>query len=179
MSGIELFALPAILGGGSATLGGVASVAGLLGTGLQIAGSLASADAQSSADKANAAIATQNATIANQQANAQEEQQRRKARQILGQQRAAIGESYGGLLGSGADLYQQSSTNAELDALNIRYEGVLKSRGYQQQAAFDRASASNALSAGYVGAGAALLSGAADYARGYDLRNPKNTRLSQ
>jgi hypothetical protein len=101
----------------------------------------AMAKGQAQADEYNAEIDRQNAVAAQQQANAREEAQRRVARQALGEQRAALSQAGIGLSGSAADIYRQSATNAELDALNIRYEGGLQTRGLLAQSELGRQSA--------------------------------------
>lgn len=101
----------------------------------------AMAKGQAQADEYNAEIDRQNAVAAQQQANAREEAQRRLARQALGEQRAALSQAGIGLSGSAADIYRQSATNAELDALNIRYEGGLQTRGLLAQSELGRQSA--------------------------------------
>lgn len=131
---------------------------------------------QAQAADYNATIQSQNATVARQQAAAREEAQRRRTRQILGEQRAAIGQAGIGLGGSAADVYGQSAANAELDALNIRYEGELDARGLLAQseltryeAKADRMNAKSAKRAGYVNTASALLSGGSQaygYAKG-------------
>lgn len=68
----------------------------------------------------------QNLEITGQQASQAEEQQRREARQLLGAGRAAVAQSGIAMTGSAADIMKQSATNAELDALNIRYAGTLE-----------------------------------------------------
>jgi hypothetical protein len=68
----------------------------------------------------------QNLEIAGQQTSQAEEQQRREARQLLGAGRAAVAQSGLAMTGSAADIMKQSATNAELDALNIRYAGTLE-----------------------------------------------------
>lgn len=143
-------------------------------------GAIASGDQASQNADAQAAAANYNATVQRQQAdqalavaNADEERQRRAGRAVLGQQRAAIAESGGGFGGSAFDIMSDSATAAELDALNIRYQGQLQSRGFRAQAglsdyeaAMARSNARQARIGGYIGAGAALLSGAARYAGG-------------
>lgn len=133
----------------------------------------ASYQAQANADAYNAEIDAQNARVARQQANAREEAQRRQAKQVLGEQRAALAQAGIGLSGSAADVYQQSATNAELDALNIRYEGELQARGLLAQSELNtyqgKASRMNAGSArrgGYTNAAATILS-TASQAYGY------------
>lgn len=131
--------------------------------------------AQQAADY-NAEMQRQNAAVARQQAGAREEAQRRQARQVLGEQRAALSQAGIGLSGSAADVYGQSAANAELDALNIRYEGELDARGLLAQSQLTsyegQVSGMNAKSAkraGYVNAASSLLSGATS-AYGYAKR---------
>jgi hypothetical protein len=81
-----------------------------------------------------AKLAERNATNVTNQAAAQESTQRRKARAFLGEQRAAMAQSgFDPNSGSMEGLYDQSAANAELDALNIRYEGLLKRKGLLAQ----------------------------------------------
>lgn len=125
---------------------------------------------QAQANEYNAAIARQNAQTAAEQGNANEEAQRRKARMVLGQQRAALAEAGIGSDGTGGDLYGQSVSNAEMDALNIRYGAALQSAGFTSQAGLDdwqaqqnRRNASAVKAAGYINAGAAALSSLGGY----------------
>lgn len=96
------------------------------------------ADYQAKQDEANAAVT-------NLQASANEESQRREARRRLGAMRGEIAQSGTGLLGSNADIYSQSARDAELDALNIRYGGLMESKGLLNQS-----DASRYNSAGYL-----------------------------
>lgn len=161
MTGIETAALlgyaaaaAAVVGAYSAYQGGKATEAGF--------------KAQAQADDYNAQVAATNAATARQQAGAREEAQRRQARQILGTQRAALAQAGIGLSGSAADVYGQSVANAEVDALNIRYEGDLEARGLLAGATLDtysgqvaRTNAKTAKRAGYLDTASALLSGGA------------------
>lgn len=92
------------------------------------------------------------AKVASQQAYRDEETQRRDTRQLRGAQAAALAEN--GLTpdGSSGMMADQAATNAELDALNIRYAGILKRHGL-------RTEARNAKVRGYTLAGQQLLSG--------------------
>jgi hypothetical protein len=137
---------------GAAVVAGVSAIAG--------------ADSQRRAAHAQADIARQKGKVAMQQANVNEDAQRRRADMILGAQRAAMGQAGTGLDGTNADLYQQSATNAELDALNIRYGGELGETSAEQQARLDDMQASDAQQAGYLNAGAAALSSYGGYKRG-------------
>jgi hypothetical protein len=131
----------------------------------------AQANAQATAARYNANLRTMEADIARSTAGRREEQMRRASRQVLGKQRAGIAQAGVGFTGSSLDLMDQSSFMAELDALNVRYEGNLRSHGLMAQAQQDlysarayEASGKNAMKQAYISAGASLLSGAAGYA---------------
>lgn len=126
--------------------------------------------AQAQAQEASAKIAQMNADIARQQGNANEEAQRRRSAQIIGAQRAGIAEAGIGMDGSGADLLEQSAGFAELDALNIRYNSQLQSNAFMNQSSMDlwqaqqsRKRASDAMTSGYLNAGASALNGYGGY----------------
>lgn len=98
------------------------------------------ARAAAKVEKYHAGIADQNAAIAGQQASAEQERVRREGRQVLGAQRAAMAQSGTGM-GPGTsnfDIQRQSTTMAELDALNVQYAGDLERRGLMQQAQMHR-----------------------------------------
>lgn len=86
-------------------------------------------DSQRAIEEFNLTNDRRNAELLAQQTGAREEQSRREARQLLGSQRAAIAQSGVGFGGSSADIIKQSTMNAELDALNIRYAGDLERMG--------------------------------------------------
>ncbi len=145
---------------------------------LGIAGAVTSANAQAASQQSaanasdyNAEVDRQKAAVASQQGNANEEAQRRSAALAMGKQAAATAQSGVDLSsGSALDLYKQSATNAELDALNIRYGAQLQAQGFQQQGTLDtlsaqqaRSNASSAMTAGYLNAGAAALSSYGSY----------------
>ncbi len=115
----------------------------------------------------NAQVDRNRADNAMQVANANEEAQRRHARIVIGQTRAGLAQAGIGAEGSASDVLQQSSENAELDALNIRYQGQLQAQGLTNQANLDdytartaRSNASSARTGGWLNAGASLLSSA-------------------
>lgn len=118
---------------------------------------------QANANEYNAKVSDMNAQIARNNSSVREEAMRRKARQVLGQQRGAIAQAGIDFSGSALDVMQQSTTMAELDALNTRYEGDLQARGLlatavgeRYQAAANRINAKNAQTAGFIKAGAAV-----------------------
>jgi len=128
-------------------------------------------NAQAQANDYNAVVAQNNARVAADQANAQEEQQRRHFRELQGQAYAGIAQSGTGFTGSNEDVLTQNAVNNELDALTIRYEGQNKMKSLESQAAIEKYNASinrmnakEAKTAGYLNAGANILSGATKYA---------------
>lgn len=148
------------------------------------------ADAEKSAAEYNAATARDQAANAARAASANEDAKRRESAMRLGSQRAALTESGVDITsGTGADLMAQSTLNTEMDALNIRYQGKLQAKGYNDQAALDDMAASaagkrksSAWVTGGLKAGGSVLSGVGIY--GYlsssskpDLAKvPKNLR---
>lgn len=110
----------------------------------------------------NARLAETEAKIERDKAAREEEAHRRDLRQLQGRQRASIAQSGTGYGGSTGLLLEQSDAAAELDALNIRYAGQLRSMGLLSEAAMSRARGSNARRQGNLLAGAELLSGASD-----------------
>lgn len=140
--------------------------------------------AQAQAQEYNAKIAENNARVAMDQANAQEEQQRRRFRMMQGEAIASAAQSGAGLSGSNKDIIEQNALMNELDALTIRYQGQNQAQGLQAQAVLDRYGAKaarqagdDAMTAGYISAGANLLSGASKYqyykgGGGMTARNP-------
>lgn len=121
--------------------------------------------AQADAAEANADIQEINARVAGQQAAAEEGRLRTRARQLISEQRAGVAEAGFELAGSTLDMLEQSSREAELDALTIRYRGHLAQAGLMADADQQRAQASTAGTAGRVGL-LAGLTGAATTAAG-------------
>lgn len=92
---------------------------------------------------------------------------RRNQRQFQGKQRAAVAQAGIGTGGSAADVVGQSNTLAELDAMNLAYEGAARFRAALTQADFEesagvsyRYGASSARRTGNIGMARSLLSGA-------------------
>lgn len=135
-------------------------------------GQAASAQAQAAANaqRYNATVADQNAQVARAEASAAEDKQRRDFGQIQGQALAGVAQSGTGFSGSNLDVLKQNVVNNELDSLTIRYQGEQKARGLVAQAQLDRygakvndMNASNAVTGGFLNAGANMLSGASKY----------------
>ncbi|HEX3122467.1 MAG TPA: hypothetical protein VHQ21_04130 [Rhodanobacteraceae bacterium] len=132
-------------------------------------GNVDSANAKSAASAAryNAGIEDQNRSLAGSMASSRELQQRTQDMQTLGNQRAALAE--GGQLGAPgtSGITRQSAINAEMNALNTRYEGVLQSRNaanaesqYAYKASVYDINARQAKQGGMFGAASSLISGA-------------------
>lgn len=132
-----------------------------------VAGVAAIAQGDSNRKQAHfqADVAKQRAKVAADQGNVNEEAQRRRAGMALGQQRAAILQAGGGTDGTNAELAKESGTNAELDALNIRYQGKLGVMTNTADASAATFAGDNANTAGYLNAGAAALSSYGSYTR--------------
>lgn len=131
---------------------------------MQAVGSIAQGNAANAAAQANATALSNQAEAELRASGAREEQQRRQNRQFLGAQRAALAQAGIGVDGSAYDIARQSAINAELDALDIRYEGQLRSKNLRDQATITRFEGKQAKTAGYLGAGAAILGGVSNYA---------------
>lgn len=123
---------------------------------------VASGDAQRKAMHTNADVLKQKADMASQQAATNEDAQRRRGALAIGRETSSAAEG-SGLGGTNADVIGQSATDAEVDALNIRYGGQVSNLSDTDQANFDDLSASSANSAGYLNAGAAALSSVGNY----------------
>lgn len=98
----------------------------------------------------NAGLLRMQARVATEQALADEAAKRRENRQLRGEQAAAIAESGLSGTGSSARKANQDAALAELDALNIRYHGQLRSKGLL-------AEAQDTKSSGFMMAGQKLL----------------------
>ncbi|MCA8065494.1 hypothetical protein [Burkholderia sp. AU38729] len=171
--------LPLLAAAGSAAAGSAGTLS-LISAGVSAAGALASGVAKSSAESQQAAIMDRNAQLADNQATQvyaqgvnREEAQRQQSDQQLGAQRAATAESgFNPNAGSALDTQVQSVRNAELDALQTRYQGILQGQSLEDQATQDRfaartarASARNSMIGSGISAAASLLGGVGSYAK--------------
>jgi hypothetical protein len=166
MTGVELFALPAALGGSSVTLG---TALGLAGTAFQAIGAIQSGNAAKAAGDYNASLYERNAQIAAQNAQAQEDRQRRLSAMRAGASRAAVGGSGVSLAGSPLDILESNAAQEELDALMIRWNGANEVTNLRASGALAAAQGRNAQRAGYMSAGSAILLGGA---KAYDSLSP-------
>jgi len=115
-----------------------ATYAAMASSALSGLGGITSALNQQGSAEYNAAMGRSNAEMASMQAGAAEEAQRRKAELLLGEQRAAFVQSgVDPSSGTGLLVQNQSARNAEMDALNVRYQGLLQGRGLLAQSQLD------------------------------------------
>lgn len=159
---------------------GFPAIAMSAAVGMQAIGSIMGGEAASASAKYQAAVARNNAVIAQQNAayalQAGERAATKKQLETagtIGREKAIQGA--GNLdvnTGSPADVRGSTASLGELDALTIRNNAARQAYGYAtqsqsfgSQAALDTAAGSQALTAGYIGAGTSLLSGASSVAQ--------------
>lgn len=105
----------------------------------------------------NAAVAEQNAAAARAQAALDESTSRKKSGLVLGSIRARAAANTGDVGGSALDVLADSASEAELEALTLRYQGEVKARQMESEAALERRRGKSAVLEGIVGAGTRLL----------------------
>ena len=127
---------------------------------------------QSRAMRENAAIYHAEARTALAQGYEAEAQQRRTGAAAIGREVAAAGQAGAGYGGSVGRVIRQSAISTELDALNIRYKAALQGWGYNRQADIMQREAGGLERGGILRAGAALLQGYGNYAKGTGLGQP-------
>ncbi len=132
-------------------------------TGVQAAGAIMEGYQKAAGLKANAHIADNNADLANRTAAGDADNVLRQGRQQIGAQSAAAAQNGLGFSGSVSDSLNASATGLQMDANNAIYGGRLKETGYRNDASGLRAQASNAVTAGWIGAASTLLGGAGDF----------------
>lgn len=130
-----------------------------IGTGVSSIGQLVSGFSQSSADNSNAKIAKKQGNIVREQGQQQAAQIQRSATRLRGAQVAANGASGFTSNGSIWDVMQDSSHEAELDAMNAIYNSNNEAAGYDSKAATLKRSASDDIYSGISSAGATALKG--------------------
>lgn len=142
-------------------------------TAMSAIGSIQQGNATASAARYNEAIEYRNATISRQQARAEADQKRKESLKQLGAARAGYAASGVTMDGSPLDVLASSASEAELDRQNILYRGELAALGYEDSAYLYGQRASNARTAGYMGAASALLSGAYTFSDRQADRQPQ------
>jgi uncharacterized membrane protein len=150
---------------------------------------------QAAVAKNNAAVAQQNETIAQEQGAQSESFSRMQTTERMGQQLASQGAN--GIdvgFGTPAAVRQATADMGDLEAKNIRYNTLMRSLGFQQQANSDLVEAKQSQNAavygaigGALNAGGSFLSGGsslagkwsqmqAGYAGGVSYNNPSTKK---
>lgn len=135
----------------------------LVAGGLQAMSAIQQGNQAQAAANYNAQVLDSQAQTERQQATVRQEAQRSEARQVIGRQLAATSESGTSLTGSNLDLLSDSLHNAELDALNIRYQSELSAQGLQQQAGLERFQGKQSKWQSRLSAAASLLNSSGSY----------------
>jgi hypothetical protein len=138
----------------------VSAIAAVASAVIGATGAVISADSQRKAANYNADRAEQNAKAAEEKAAYDERMHRESVRKILSAQRALYGDSGLSMEGSPLLVMEDSTKQAELDALAIRYGGDINAAQQRSSANLLRMQGANAQTAGYITAGTTLLSGA-------------------
>ena len=120
-------------------------------------GAVAQASSQKSAADYNASVMDVEGRTSGMQSNEAANTQLRQGNMALGRSTAAAVESGGGIGGSTGAVLHQSATNAELDALNVRYAGLLRQQSYSTQAGLDRVQGQDEEVSALAGGAAGLL----------------------
>lgn len=160
-----------------ATLSTIGVVTGLVGSGVTAYSAYTSGKAQAAAASAQAEQANANAEAALEEGRVAEAQQRRKVAQTLGTQRAALaanGAELGDMDSSAQNILGDTAQWGDYDARLTRYNSEMKAWSYKNQANAYSASASQYTTAGAIGAGASLLSGASSVANSWYNYNKAN-----
>lgn len=160
---------------GTSALTYASLAAGALGAATSAVGAISSASAQSAAAKYQAQVARNNGIIANQNAEATTQAGQAAATATSLRSRALLGAVTASEGASGVDLNTGSSVEAretqremgQLDTMTEGSNAALRAYGYRTQSAnfdaqagLDTATARNATTAGAIGAGGSLISGA-------------------
>lgn len=104
----------------------VGPILGVVSAATGLGGMFADKQAQAFSRAATADLAGSNAQQIGNQSAQRELQIRSQGGQVLGAQAAAIAESGTGMGGSNRMIQEQDAITVEMDALNTRYEGLLK-----------------------------------------------------
>lgn len=152
----------------SAGISALSSLAGAVG-------SIAGGNSKSAIADQNAAIAQQNAGIALAQGGVEADQARRASELTVGKVIANAGAA--GVdpnSGSVAAVREQDAGQGELNAQDKLYNARLQALGFQTEASQDTFLANQYQTAGHVGAGTTLLSGAGGIGKAAGVTNLTN-----
>ena len=100
-------------------------------------------------------------------------QHRERTKSLQARQRAAYAKAGVRMEGSPLEVLADTTAQADLDEMIIKHGGYVGERAHQRSAMWERYAGKSAQTAGYIGAGTSLLSGAYSAYSGYSYRNPK------
>lgn len=120
-------------------------------------GAIQQGQAAKAAGEYNAAVAERNASATRAQTAADVLAKSREKAQHLGDLRAQFGANGLDFSDSALDVFQDHATQAEYDAKLTQYKGNLRAAGYGEEAILQKMGAKSASTAGYIGAGSAVL----------------------
>ena len=140
-----------------------AMMAIVAGAGLQAIGQIGAGESAQAAASRNAELMRRQAELTQQQGVTRAIAQERRGRELLGKQRAAVGQAGIGWEGSAEDVMRESSTMAQLDAMSTFYESELQATALRNRASISEWEGKQARRASRVGAATSLLMGAANY----------------
>jgi hypothetical protein len=145
-------------------------------TALGVGGAMQQAQAAQNLADYNAKIAANDAIAAQQKAKYEEDIHRRQIKALEGKQRASIAATGGELLDA-QDVIDATATQAEMDALAIRYGGATAAEAARQRGFISGMQGQAARSQSYTQAGQTLLTGATSgmYLAERSTAKPKNT----
>lgn len=140
------------------------SLAMLASTAVSAVGEVAGGKAAYKAGMYDAAVAEESARLSSLEGAYEEGRIRREERALSGEAVAAMGAS-GVQLGTGSalELLRENAYNSEYDALAARWNAASQARGYRMEATRARAGARDARRAGFLRAGASILTAASQY----------------
>ncbi len=145
----------------ASTIAAVAAVVAVVASGVSAYGMSQQGKSQERVAKYNAKIQENSAITARQEAEASARQIRDRANRIRGAQVAGASKSGITISGSVNDVMYDSALNSELDALTMIYKGERSAEGLTTQARITRYEGSESSRLATFGAGATLLTGAA------------------
>lgn len=128
------------------------AAAGLIGGLVSAVGTIASAQAQAASFSAQAKVAERQAELERDKGAVEIARTREASQRLSGKQIAAFGSSGVTLAGSAQDVIADSITEANLDIGAIRFGRDVNVQNFQTQAKIARVNASQARTAGFIGA---------------------------
>ena len=142
-----------------------------IAAGLAAAGALTAAVGTYSAGQSQANSSEYNAKVAEQTAKVEQQRAAEASRDFMKRQRLALGTARANRAASGVDLLSGSAFAADQDLVNeiaLQNERILRggqvaATRAQQQANLSRTRGKSASTAGMIGAGSTLLTGASQY----------------